>query len=445
MKIRFPQFISSDNELNITYQYRCEVYQRHVKEIPTGFVVTEFLPPVSWAGAYNTISCAACHHFREGRWISETDILEKYADFWCTEGSVRKYSFPIVDSILALVKVTDNFEIAERLYSRLVEIHKEWDDHKTESGLYWQKCNYDGMEFSISGDGVRPTINSYMYADKIGLCKIAARVGDERNAKKYSEEATQLKDLINLILWNDHVGMYGVISSDGTMQNVREQIGYIPWIYGIPPEGRDGCFGYLTDPRCFAARYGLRTADASHPDYRKPFDHECLWNGPVWPFATSQSLTAVIEYLHTAKKPTVSSNDFLKMLLTYAYSHRDTDGTPYIDENMDPDTGVWLAREIMRGGNKPGKNPERGKHYNHSTFIDLVMTGICGIRPDFKNTLSIHPLGTSLGGFSVRDVQYHGRLLDIDWDKSIGLRAVIDNRKEYFAKTEENVTVSVEL
>ena len=70
MKAVFPKFVSSDPELNLTYDYRCELYNRHVKETPEGHVITEFLPNVGWAGIYNTISCAASHHFRDGRWMS---------------------------------------------------------------------------------------------------------------------------------------------------------------------------------------------------------------------------------------------------------------------------------------------------------------------------------------------------------------------------------------
>ncbi|MBQ2279408.1 MAG: hypothetical protein II333_12630, partial [Clostridia bacterium] len=86
MTVTFPKFVSSDNELNITYNYRCEVYGRHVKQTPAGYVITEFLPDVPWAGIYNTISCAASHHFRDGRWMKDPAVLEEYANFWCTEG-----------------------------------------------------------------------------------------------------------------------------------------------------------------------------------------------------------------------------------------------------------------------------------------------------------------------------------------------------------------------
>ena len=425
MSFTFPSFISSDKELNITYNYRCDLYRKHIKETPVGFVISEFLPDVPWAGIYNTISCGASHHFREGRWLNDTTPLAQYANFWCTEGNARLYSFPLVDSVLALEKVTGDTATADGLYPKLREIHRAWDDHKTESGLYTQLCDRDGMEFSISGDGLRPTINSYMAADTYALAHIAERVGDGETACAYRAEADGLRELINRKLWNERIGMYGALAEDGTPRDVREQIGYIPWMYGLADEGHDECFRNLLDPDCFLASAGLRTADARHPEYMKFFPHSCLWNGPVWPFATAQTLTAVIEYLNTEKAPVITAEDFMKLLLQYAYSHRDTDGTPWLDENMHPDTGIWLARSLLQ------KIPDyhlkdRGRDYNHSSFIDLIMTGVCGIRPAEGDKLVIRPLGTSLDHFAVTDVRYHGHTVGIAWDKTEGLRVTVD-------------------
>ncbi|MBR6762599.1 MAG: hypothetical protein IKM13_02485 [Clostridia bacterium] len=439
----FPRFMSSDKELDLTYQYRCELYIRHIRETPAGHVITEFLPDVPWAGIYNTINCAAHHHFRDGRWLTDSAVLREYADFWCSVGNPRLYSFPITDSILAWEKVTGDESASRALYPKLAEICRAWDDHKTENGMYRQLCDRDGMEYAISGDGLRATINSYMVADFKGLALLAERAGEKTEADSYRKAAETLAGQINALLWNDTIGMFGTISDEGEVQNVRELVGYIPWIYGIPTPGKDGCFRFLLDPACFKAPHGLRTADVSHPDYNKPFDHECLWNGPVWPFATAQTLTAVIEYLQTTQCPTITKGDFMDMLLTYAYSHRDEDGTPWLDENMDPDTGEWLARKILREWNRDDK--DRGRHYNHSTFIDLVMTGICGIRPVAENRLILRPLGTSLEHFKAEGIGYHGHTVDVAWNQNTGLRVLVDGSREYTKTPEEDLTMEIEL
>ncbi len=70
----------------------------------------------------------------------------------------------------------------------------------------------------------------------------------------------------------------------------------------------------------------------------------------------------------------------------YAAQHelvRERDGArtavPWIDENLHPDRPDWIARTMVR---REGGIRERGKDYNHSTFCDLVVTGLCGFVPD---------------------------------------------------------------
>ena len=56
-----------------------------------------------------------------------------------------------------------------------------------------------------------------------------------------------------------------------------------------------------------------------------------------------------------------------------------TNGTaPWIGEAMHPDTGEWLARYLMYGSGN--KLKDRGIWYNHSVFIDLIISGLFGFR-----------------------------------------------------------------
>ena len=202
-------------------------------------------------------------------------------------------------------------------------------------------------------------------------------------------------------------------------------------------------FRALLDTACFLSPYGLRTADASHPAYRKHFDHECLWNGPIWPFATAQTLSAMIHYLKNEDAPRVTADDFTALLLTYAKSHRNEKGEPWIDENMDPETGRWLAREILYRWGREDK--DRGRHYNHSTFIDLVITGICGITPCLDDRLVIRPLGTGLEHFTLENVRYHGHILAVRWKKGDGLRVTVDGAREFFSADGQDVCLVLAL
>ena len=116
------------------------------------------------------------------------------------------------------------------------------------------------------------------------------------------------------------------------------------------------------------------------------------------------------------------SADYFKLLRNYALSHRKESGDAseicWIDENLDPFTGEWLSRNMLqRWGQKP---MERGKDYNHSTFCDLIINGLIGIRPQADNKVVINPLVPDglWDWFCLDRVRYHGRMLTVLWDKT---------------------------
>ena len=77
-----PLFECPDKEIERTYYFRWWTYRKHLRETPEGWVVTEFLPPVSWARTHNGIICAMGHHVMEGRWLRDNRFLDDYARFW---------------------------------------------------------------------------------------------------------------------------------------------------------------------------------------------------------------------------------------------------------------------------------------------------------------------------------------------------------------------------
>ena len=139
------------------------------------------------------------------------------------------------------------------------------------------------------------------------------------------------------------------------------------------------------DPQGFYAPFGLTTAEQRHPKFAVSYQgHECQWNGPNWPYATSVTLTAMANLLQSDRQDVVSRRDYFDLLSIYARSHElkrdDARTVSWIDESLNPLTGDWIARSRLKNwkngmwdASKGGV--ERGKDYNHSTFCDLVITG----------------------------------------------------------------------
>lgn len=156
-------------------------------------------------------------------------------------------------------------------------------------------------------------------------------------------------------------------------------------------------------------------------------DHECLWNGPVWPFATSQVLVALANMLHREHDTAVTCADYVRLLRQYACAHRRTleDGREidWIDENMDPETGEWLSRRILEAGGwkRETGGYERGRDYNHSLFCDLVLSGLLGIRAE-EGKLCAEPLiPDEWTHFRVENLYVGGRVYSITYDQTMGM------------------------
>jgi hypothetical protein len=459
MAVNVPLFDCPDKDIEETYHFRWWTFRKHIKETPDGFVITEFLPKVSWSGKHNTISCPGGHHFREGRWIHNGGYLDDYSEFWFRKGGApRRYSFWAADSIFQRALVLGDFSKATDLLPDLIANYGEWEKSRLEAdGLFWQIDDRDGMEVSIGGKGSggkgkRATINSYMYGDALAIAEIADHAGKPEIAAEYREKASNLRRLVQEKLWDDEAKFFKVLplGGEGGLVDVRELHGFTPWYFDLPEKGKgyEVAWKQLTDSKGFKAPYGPTVAEQRHPDFAVSHTgHECQWNGPSWPFATSVTLTALANVLNDYPQDSITPEDYFDALKTYTKSHRlkRDDGTvvPWIDENLNPFTGDWIARTRLRGWKDgtwdAGKGGvERGKDYNHSTYCDLIISGLIGLRPRADDVVEVNPLlpAGKWDWFCLDAVPYHGRSLTILYDKTgekygkgKGLRILADGKE----------------
>ena len=136
----------------------------------------------------------------------------------------------------------------------------------------------------------------------------------------------------------------------------------------------------------------------------------------------------------------ISSKDYFDELLTYAKAQH-KNGKPYIGEYQDEKTGAWLK----------GNNP-RSRFYNHSTFCDLVISGLVGLCPQSDDTIVIHPLvpENTWEWFALDNVYYHGKKVTIIWDQTgekykrgKGLLVYIDGRLVAHSFSLEKIKVGI--
>jgi hypothetical protein len=442
LQANIPLFDSSDKQFEEMYYFRWYAWQKHVVSTSRGLLITEWLPkPEAPDGFYGALPDAAPFHLGEARWLRNPQIAADYARFWLSpQADPRKYSFPAADSVRDVTLATGDRKLAADLLPALIENYRAWESSNLDPsiGLFWQIDTRDAMEKSIGGDGYRPPLNSYMFADAEAIAAIAAADGKPALQTEYAAKAAGLRRLIEERLWNPKDQFYEAVSpapdsgirkqkkflDPGTQlqfSGVRELIGYIPWQFGLPEPSRAVAWTQLFDPHGFAGKYGPTTAERRSPRFRFASSDQCTWNGPSWPFATTQTLLGLANLLNGPQQPYIGPQQYYQLFSNYILSQRIALPSgrviDWIDEDIDADTDEWIAKNMLIA---KGKQVGRGNYYNHSGFADPLIAGLIGLRPQADDTLILHPLlpAGAWDYFALDGLPYHGHLISIVYDRT---------------------------
>lgn len=468
-----------DHDVLTAYYYRWRSYRKHIKWTgdEDGYVVTEFLPDVPWSGKHNTISAAAGHHILEGRWIHNERYLNDYTKFWYSSADPSSYTNWIGHAAWQRYLLNGNITFISSLTDAFAKLYRETYVPKYLKSMngtkqcWWQDDGWDAMEVSISGRGCRPTIASVMYGEADVIIKLATKfgTGNQTLAEEFRKWRELSRSVVVDLHWNEAIQSFATIplnphSADDYLirfhrqtaapaniaeacnmpavrvenqtANVRELLGFMPFYYEslIPNELLPTflpMWKELFDPDGFQAEFGLRTAERRHGCYNYSFDHGDCWNGPSWPYETSRVLTSAANLLNNDR---MAANGYLTvekywtLLKQYARQHTVTvaendtarvPGSGHVFENLHPDLGYWNNRARMYWRNDTNK--DMGDDYNHSTFIDLILSGLLGIRPQEDGSIRIHPLLPLIAGksWAVDHVLISGgRILSMVWDNT---------------------------
>jgi hypothetical protein len=444
-----PSFTCSDPEVEEIYWFRWWALRKHLRrdEGSGRWVFTEFITRP------RPVSSGLGHQLMEGRWLREQEHFDDYVLYWlrgnqgAPQGHLHKYSQWLAYALWQRAKVTGDRAGLTALLDELVADYRLWETERVRpDGLFWQHDVWDAMEESISGGrkvrNVRPTISAYMYGNALALAAIARDAGRSELAEEFSAKAAHLRTLFQRTLWNEERVFFCSVTEQLQPITVREQLGYIPWYFRLPEPGRgyERAWAQIRDEQGFRAPFGLTTAERRDPTFRSRGTGTCEWDGAVWPFATSQTLTALGNVLRDYPQETVGRREYLDAFKTYVRSHR-FDGQPYIGEYLDETTGAWLK----------GRDP-RSECYNHSTFADLVISGLVGIVPRDDAILEVHPLlpAEAWDWFKLERVRYQGRDVAVHWDRSgehsggaQGLRVFVDGKLVAEAPTLKRLLVQL--
>lgn len=440
-KENIPFIETPDKDIDRTYYYRWDNLTIHlVYGSPvSGYACTEFIDRPWWSGKYGTISCAAGHQLYEMQWIRDVHYWEDFAQYWFkTPGAQpRNYSTWLADAVWNGYKVQYNKPLVLSLKNDLITNYGKWEkEHWVEAeGMFSWDGMHDGMETNINSrqtakwfegaPGYRPTLNSYMWADASAISNIANLTGDMETVATFNKKAETIKSNFQQKCWDASRDFFfhrftnderdGIKANTLTYQtgkfagnpHGREQIGFVPWYFNMPDPGFESAWKFLMDSNYFYSPFGPTTVEKKDPLYNVARNC-CAWSGNAWPFATSQTIKGMANLLRNYKQSAVTKNDYIKLLDNFANTHLN-DGIPFIGEANHPETGSWSGHDYKG----------HSEHYFHSSYIDLVISGLIGLQSKDSDSIEVNPLIPDDWAYAcLENVKYHGNDITIIWDKT---------------------------
>lgn len=475
-----PFFESADPKIDAVYYYRWALFRAHQRDLgEEGYISTEFLDDVDWQRhPFASLNDATGFHLGEGRWLNDRRYAGDYIDFmYRSGGNDRHFTDYMADSVYGRYLVDGDRAAALQHLPVMRHIFRLWDDKfDFDKGLYFVEPLLDATEYTVSsidasggkdgfrgGDAFRPSVNSYMFANARALSKLAEMAGDMAMATEYRQRAEATRARTLEALWSDKLTHF--IDRHQSRQNAfvhywepirnRELVGYLPWMFDLVPDDPKyaAAWAHLVDPAALAGKAGMRTVEARYAYYMRQYrylgdDPECQWNGPIWPYQTTQVLHGMANLLdHYGNRGPVTRSDYMRLLRQYTALHYQGAGKDLrldLEEDYHPETG------------KPIVGLDRSHHYFHSGYNDLILTGLVGIRPRADDVLEVNPLlpdagdAQALGWFRVQDVPYHGHRIAVTWDadgkrygRGKGLSIEVDGKRVAERETLGRLTVPV--
>lgn len=461
-------------EIQQVYYFRWQSYREHLAYTSTqyGYMSTEFLAPTFYGAPYGGINAAAGFHIVEGRWLKDQRYGQDLVNYWLsgpgifdkpaddgvnadTYDWVHEYSFWAGSAVWNQYLATGNKEFALGQLDNLVKYYKGWNNHFNDNlGLYWQVPVWDATEYTAAsyetdnpyhgGAGYRPTLNAYQYGDAVAIAQLARLKGDTQLAQDFENKASALKTNMQKWLWDEGSQFFKHRqrdnNPDGKLLTTREIMGYIPWMFNMPDSKYISSFTQLMDKDGFSARYGPTTTEKRSKWYMHEAENGCCrWDGPSWPFATAQTLTAVENVLHDyPAQKYITSTDYVHLLQGYAETQY-KNGSPYVAEAHYPDQDKWIYDQ------------PRGEDYNHSTFVENVIAGLLGLRAQKGDSIVINPLTPKdWEYFAIENAPYHGHDVSVFWDatgnkykQGKGFKVYVDGKLVVEKDTVQKVEVAV--
>lgn len=395
----------------------------------------------------NVISYGAGHQIREARWLRDPSYAWGHVQTWTDNPRPDgifpshvtpkgqqggKYTDWITSTAWDAYLVHPNKAVLEKIADTLAQNVAGWrnvygwgkspllvvDDHWW-TGMEWQPSFFSFVGYRTDTKQVqtplrRVDLTAYNFGNAQAVANVFREIGRETDVTRMQRVAEETRNAVLAEMWNsDTHWFHSLRASDNVKSPTKEIIGLYPFYFDLPPSGKgyEKAWEVALDPDQFWTKWPLASVSKDCPAYAQngwpvgPGGSGCMWNGPSWPHANSLVLSAMANVLRHYGPSAVTKEKLYALFRSFtAAQYRNQDVLyPWTGEYYNGDTGAWKTVQ---------------RDYNHSTWIDPLISDLIGIVPRPDSILEIDPLlpEGAWTHFLLDDQFYKGRDVTVVFD-----------------------------
>jgi hypothetical protein len=265
---------------------------------------------------------------------------------------------------------------------------------------------------------------TYYYLNHLAVAKGARLTGDAALAIEYERRAATIRRAVKEKMWDRGTEFFYDLypQTDEKAGEAKMADGFFPFLFGeLAEPNQTTVFKHLLNPKEFWTDWPVPSASQDCPAFdahgrwkvgpqasaENPYNYVCNWNGPTWVFSNALVLDALGSAAQKSFDETLRGA-FVELFRRHTmlqYLKQDL-SLPCVVEHYDSHTG---------------ENIRLLADYFHSSYNDLLIRFLVGVKPREDDLLEIAPLAKAPLTFSIKGIRYRDHRLTVTYNRRVSV------------------------
>jgi hypothetical protein len=265
---------------------------------------------------------------------------------------------------------------------------------------------------------------TYYFLNNLAIAKSSMLTGDSATSKDYQQRAANIRLAVLEKMWDKQKEFFYDLNptTDEKAIGAKMADGFFPFLFGeLADKTQSSVFKHLLNPQEFWTKWPVPSASQDCPAFdshgfwkvgpkasaENPYQYVCNWNGPTWLFSNA----LILDSLGSAAQ--MSDDENLRIAFMELFKRHTR--IQFLKQDFS------LPCAVEHYDSRTGENIRLLADYFHSSYNDLLIRFVIGIKPREDDLIEIAPLANPPMSFTIRDIRYRHHKISMNFNRIISI------------------------